>query len=598
MKKILFILAITMGTMSCNKFLDRKPVASYTTDGFYNSEANIKYGLNGVYQSIYWEVPTSLPQYVLFDHYTPLGIERTENSSLGAGGALNPDNGTVLNTWVMAYQTIARCHSVLDGAKPFMDKLTPGAKQYLAEARVIRAWAYYYLVNLYGDVPFFTSAVGTDEFAAPRTPQVQIIDYLMTDLDDAATYMPWVSSDAGRADKSVALGLKARIALNAGSLNVGGKGVEYFKLARDAAKQIMDNSGRSLNPKFDDLFTRTGQIANVNKELIWQLMYSDQGVTRYHYITVGQVSRNYGQCGRFPTQILFDTYECTDGKRIDESPLYDPKQPNVNRDPRLKSTIWMNGDTIIGNTSGTPAGRVKFVMDNYRAITSFYDYNSGTWSNKTNADINSAAAYTSPANSGVGFLWKKYCNADDENVFKTTYNWIFMRYAEILLTYAEAKIELNELDNTVYDAIGKVRNRSGMPGVGADRIGNQGKLRQLVRRERKVELAFEGLHLFDMRRWKTGALENNSPTYGYPTATVVNNVITAGGYQNVTPDMIPNFKKSADADLNDIPDYSAYASKLKKRDANRFWDDKFYLWPLPQGERDKDPNLKPQNTGY
>lgn len=579
--------------VSCKKFLDKQPTTDYTTAGFYNSEPNIRYGVNGVYESIYWEVPFSLPQYVLFDHYTPMGIERSENTSIGAGGGLNPDNGTVLNTWAIAYRTIARCHSVLDGSKPFLDKLSPTAKQYLAETKVLRAWAYFYLVNLYGDVPFFTAALTPDQFTAPKTPRDKIIDFMLTDLDSAAQYLPWIAKERGRVDRSVCYGLKARFAINAGSLNVGGKGSEYFKIARDASKNVIDNSTRTLNPKFDDLFTRVGQIANTGNELMFELMYSDQGVTKSHYITLGQVSRNYGQCGRFPTQLLVDTYECTDGKRIDESPLYDPKNPFQNRDARLRSTVWMNGDTIIGNAGS----RLKFVMDIYRSITSFYDYNSNTWSNKTNADIKSAAAFTSPANSGVGYLWKKYCNADDENVAKPTYNWVLMRYAEMLLTYAEAKIELNELDPSVYSAINKVRNRSGMPNVDESRIGNQVKMRQLVRRERKVELAFEGLHLFDMRRWKTGALENSTPTYGYPLATVVNDVITAGGYKNVTPEMVPKFTTSPDADLNDFANYSAYASKLKKRDGNRFWDDKFYLWPLPQGERDKNPNLV-QNTGY
>ncbi|GAC1704233.1 MAG: RagB/SusD family nutrient uptake outer membrane protein [Flavisolibacter sp.] len=579
MKNIVFLLAAILSLSSCKKFLDRQPTTDYTTAGFYNGEANIRYGVNGVYQSIYWEVPYSLPQYVLFDHYTPLGV--------------NPDNGTVLMMWSMAYQTIARCHSVLDGAKPFFDKLNPNAKQYLAETKVIRAWAYYYLVNLYGDVPFFTGALTPDQFQSPKTSRDKIIDFLLIDLDSASAYLPWIAKERGRVDKTVCYGLKSRIALNAGSLNINSKGPDYFKLARDAAKQVMDNSGRSLNPKYDDLFTRLGQLPNAGKEIMFELMYSDQGVTRSHYISFGQVSRNYGQCGRFPTQLLADTYECTDGKRMDESPLYNPKTPFNNRDPRLRATIWMQGDTVIGNSGS----RLKFIMDIYRSTTPFYDYTKGTWTKKNNADINSAAAWTSPANNGVGYLWKKYCNFDDENVAKPTYNLVLMRYAEILLTYAESKIELNELDNTVYAAINQVRNRVGMPNVGTERMGNQTKMRQLVRRERKVELAFEGLHLFDMRRWKTGALENNSPTYGYPLATVANNVITAGGYENATADMVPNFKKTQEADLNDVPDYSTYAAKLKKRDANRFWDNKFYLWPIPQGEKDKNQSLT-QNPGY
>ena len=164
-----------------------------------------------------------------------------------------------------------------------------------------------------------------------------------------------------------------------------------------------------------------------------------------------------------------------------------------------------------------------------------------------------------------------------------------MRYAEVLLTYAEAKIELNELENTVYDAINQVRNRVAMPDVSADRIGNQDKMRQLVRRERKVEFALEGLHHVDMRRWGIGDLENGQPTYGLPLPEI--------GYEGLTSTDIPNFKTSERTDLNDIPNYDAYKSKLKVRDRNRFWNKKFELWPVPQLERDRNPNLS-QNEGY
>ena len=124
-------------------------------------------------------------------------------------------------------------------------------------------------------------------------------------------------------------------------------------------------------------------------------------------------------------------------------------------------------------------------------------------------------------------------------------------------------------------------------------------MRQLVRRERKVELILEGLHFVDMRRWKIGDLENEGPSYGYPIALSRDEegYITSGGYQDATPDMVPNFKKSPRHDLNDIANYDNYKDKLKVRDRNRFWDDKFYLFPIPQQEIDRNKNLK-QNSGY
>jgi hypothetical protein len=260
----------------------------------------------------------------------------------------------------------------------------------------------------------------------------------------------------------------------------------------------------------------------------------------------------------------------------------------------------MHGDTVVATTSGTTPN-VKFVLEAYNKTTMFYNFSKNIWESKTNADIQSAAAWASFANAGLGFITKKYATDTSEPVSKNTFNVPAMRYAEVLLTYAEAKIELNELDASVYDAINQVRNRVGMPNVSADRIGVQNKMRQLVRRERKVELFFEGgLHHVDMRRWQIGDLENAGPCYGYPIALSndpATGNITSGGYADATPDMIPNFKLTARHDLNDIANYESFKDKLKVRDVNRFWDAKFALWPIPQTELDLNPGLI-QNEGY
>ena len=179
-----------------------------------------------------------------------------------------------------------------------------------------------------------------------------------------------------------------------------------------------------------------------------------------------------------------------------------------------------------------------------------------------------------------------------------------MRYAELLLGYAEAKIELNQLDESVYAAINAVRQRAGMPEVAADRKGNQTKMRQLVRRERKVELMMEGLHLFDMLRWKTGAVENMYPSYKCPTIEYqyeagIDWVLPTGesGVSlGLAPTDIPVFK-AGEQDENDIPCYDAYKEKLGVRDGNRRWEERFQLWPIPSQEIARTKNIT-QNPGY
>ncbi len=595
--KISFILVFTLTLISCEDFLDREPV-DYSTTGFYKSEVAIKSGLEGIYNAQYIVIVyTFRPAQYILDYFTGLSVERTENTTIGAGGALNPANTTVQQWWTANYLTISRANSLLSGAEPYYEELGGKTQQYIAEAKVLRAYAYYNLISTYGDVPFFKAPVTVDEFTTPKTSKVEILDFLLADLDEAAVNLPWTATERGRVDQAVALGLKARIALLGGSLNYGGKGAEYFRISAAAANAVIGK--RKLATNFDDLFTIAGQAkADVRDEMLWELMYSDKGVTKYHWMAFGQVSRNYGQTGLHPTQMLADTYECIDGLRIDESPLYNVKNPSKNRDPRFKSTLWMHGDTVTASTLGG-GPNIKFVLEVFNPTTMFYSYSKQTWASGTNADINSAAAWASFANAGLGLVLKKFATEANEAVRTNTTNFPIMRYAEVLLTYAEAKIELGELDASVYEAINQVRNRAGMPDVSTDRIGNQDKMRQLVRRERKVELIQEGLHFVDMRRWKIGDLENEGPCYGYPVALTKDSkgYITSGGYADATPDMVPNFKKSSRHDLNDIPNYEGFKDKLKKRDANRFWDTRFELWPIPQVEIDRNPALI-QNEDY
>lgn len=588
-KNLLNIVLIgTLGliAVSCSDFLDREP-SDYSSAGFYKSEAAVREGVSGVYNHITmddafgWAIPYTVYQ----EHFTGLAMERAENTTIGAGGALNPDNANVRNFWQRLYTIIARANTVIDGSKETIDGLGAKAQQYIAEARVLRAHAYYNLISTYGDVPFFTAPLTIDQYKDSKTSKVEILDFILEETESAAAYLPWVAEQRGRVDKAFSLGLKARAALMGGGFNYGGKANDYYRIAANAADQVIGQ--RNLASCFDDLFNITGQEkADVRDEMIFELIFSNLGTRKYHVVAFGQISRNTGQTGRHPTMLLADMYECTDGKRIDESPLYDPKHPQKNRDPRFHSTLWMHGDTVSVNNGSV----VTQILEAYNEETEFYDYETGTWVMKNNADINSAAAWASFCNAGSGYIWAKFSNELVENVSSQTCNIPIMRYAEVLLTYAEAKIELNELDASVYDAINQVRRRAGMPDVSEDRIGNQSKMRQLVRRERKVEFALEGLHFVDMRRWGIGDLENGQPSYGLPLKE-------SGGYAGMSADEIPYFKKTERHDLNDIATYDAYQHKLKVRDRNRTWDKKFELWPIPQIERDRNPNLS-QNEGY
>jgi hypothetical protein len=259
-----------------------------------------------------------------------------------------------------------------------------------------------------------------------------------------------------------------------------------------------------------------------------------------------------------PTQSLVDAYYCTDGKRIDDSPLYDPDHPFENRDPRLDATIVRPGARF---------GNYRFLTHPDSVQT--WNYATGEW--VENADV------TNPYATFTGYTWRKYMDEQDfAQTENSELNWILVRYAEVLLTYAEAKIEAGQIDKSVYDAINQVRERVDMPPVEPSK--SQQELRRIVRHERRIEFAFEGLRFFEIRRWEIADEVMDGPVVGRPKE----------GYSTMG---IPEF------DTHGIPNYSAYIKEMRVIDERQFDPDRDYLWPVPQGEMDVNPQLE-QNPGY
>lgn len=569
MKKIFLTISfLGMLASSCDSYLDKQPLDTPSSTTYLSTEAEINLALTGVYSSTYWNTG-NLPSQILLDLYTEIGLERTAGI---ASGSFDAANGTVSSFWTFAYTTISRANVLLDGMTRAKAN-TPVAtyNRLEAEAKVLRAWGYYHLIGLYGDVPYYTKPLEPSEYyTLERTPKKTIIDAMITDLDDAATKLNWAVTERGRVSKGVALGLKARLALMDGR----------YKVAAEASNAIITGGQYGLNPNFGDLFKKAGQTTNIGKEIMYEMLYPDAVANPVTYVGLGQGSRTLaGQSGRFPQQPLVDRFECTDGKRIDQSPLYDPKNPSKNRDSRLKWTVTMHGDTIEATASNT---KRKCVFNIYDANTQVFNYTTGKYVLATSADFSNPFG---PVKNGMGYLWAKYSYDVDQDFFRSKSGFSYMRYPEILLTYAEAKIEAGEVDASVINAINLVRRRSKMPDVAADVAGNVAKLRQLVRREKTVEFANEGLHLFDIRRWGTGVLVLNTKVYGAAKdATKPVPIVTFGG-------------SGSAQDLNDVADYTSSESLRFTREARVFTEGKHNLWPIPQRERDINPKIT-QNANW
>ena len=266
---------------------------------------------------------------------------------------------------------------------------------------------------------------------------------------------------------------------------------------------------------------------------------------------------------------------------IYESPLFDPHEPFANRDPRLAETIVPFGSNHLG-----------YEYNPHPEALTCMNYNTGEI--VTNYDTRANAQYAS----FDGLVWKK--GIDEtwlQNGFKVDQDIIYCRYAEILLTYAEAKIELNEIDNSVLDALNEVRARaygvdkSDKASYPAFTSNDQSTLRHQLRVERRMEMAKEHMRYTDIIRWKLAEKVMNRKTYGilYPASLCIERVTSQGDwFWAFTPEM----DEDGCADFSKLEE----AGKCQAL-AVRSWNDRQYLWPIPTTELQINENLK-QNPGY
>lgn len=579
--------AIVLGTASCKKYLDRLPMDTITSEAFYQNATQVEQGLTGVYnafgaRTISPGFANPTPYYSKMDLYTEIGLERGLNGTI-ASGAYSPTNGTVTELWAGFYQVIQRANSLIfnmEKARSVMDPAQYATVQ--AEAKVLRALAYWHLVVYFGDVPLFKGPLSQDEyFSATRTPVKDIVDFLVADLKAAAPSLGWLPRDFGRVSRGVALGTAARLAM------VDRRYKEVISLTNE----VMAGGPYGLNPSFQNLFRKAGQTANAANEIMFIYPFGDADGGSFNYLNLVLGSRNQGgQSSHFPSQFLVDLFECTDGKTIDQSPLYDPARPNQNRDPRMKQTVIVPGDTIVvqGFTS------IVFTPTNGRLVQ--YNPSNGSVTVTTTANQDSANIF-GPRLNGCGNLWRKY--AQDRDINGTAGNlykvgWVYMRFAEILLLNAEAKMEDGAPATEVATLINRVRTRGGMPNVDGATLANAALFKALVRREKTVEFANEGIHMADLRRWDNGAYALKvmaAQIYGQPLSN--QRWDPALGLVYNTPAPAPTFDP-----VYRVPVSWPDGDLLRlKRELRIFNANQHNLCPIPQSEIDKVPTLV-QNPGW
>jgi len=560
LKSILYS-AFLIGMVGCAD-LDLNPLSEGSSEAWYSNATEVEMSVNDIFRSVFWQGYA--------DSWTDDFTNREALTPV-TNATINGEWGTLNNLWSNTYKVIARANTLLLN----MDKIQGSVPQttidtYTGNAHFVRAAKYGELVFYFGDVIYSTDILSLEEaFTMSRTDKNTIKEAVYQDFDTAANLLPegYGSSENKYATKGAAYAMKARFALQMGD----------FAIARDAAKACMDLGVHELYPVYEELFL-TG-TRNPSEVIFAMPRSRPLNVT---WSVRNYLPRNVGGWGAAfaPSWDLFHAYLCTDGMPIDESPLYDPRNPFENRDPRCAATIVP-----------FQSRHLNFIYQPHPDSTMVMNFNSGNY--QTNNDTRSVAAFASfnglMRKKGVDDQWlQNYAAENDE---------ILMRYADVLLMYAEAKIELGEIDASVHEAMNAVRARAYGVDMGqvteypAITTTDQAALRTILRTERRMEFGFEGIRYSDIIRWKIAEKVLNRDVYGMlDVAELKEKVVDQNlWFFSVTPEI----DEDGVADLSPMYD----AGLVKRLAIRQFEAPKQYLWPIPSKEILINSNLD-QNPGY
>lgn len=520
MKKIIYFIAILLSCFSCNDdILDIPAKDRVADDAVWTDESLLRAYHNSLYNGI--------PHGFYIHMYSKYADEAYNSSQSGFGAATlvtgySADNitnvgegdywGGYLYYWTRGYQFVRRINVFLEKIDEITFKFE-GKEQLVGEAKFLRAFIYFNLIERFGGVPIIEQSYGLgEEVTFTRNTFDECVAFIEKDLDAAMTVLPvnYASTDKdfGKATQDACKALRSRLLLYAASpfFNPSNDKQKWQKAA-DAAESLL-NSGYELYPDYRKAFILPS--GSENNELIFTRNFT---ITNGHQSSMNNLNRRYGAYGGWwgsngPTQNLVDDYDMTNGeppfiyvngvKTINPASGYDPKFPWDNRDPRFEATVTHNGTIYRGDT-------MQMWVASDGATWGFDSY-------KQSGD-----------NPRSNYVLKKFMPNEDIPVSWQDFDtnpWIHFRLAEIYLNYAEAKFELGD-EATCREYISKVRARVNMPAIPETVTGEE--LRRRLYNERRIELAFESHRYFDIRRWKIAMDVENKPIVGLD---IVKNITT------------------------------------------------------------------------
>ncbi len=529
-----FLLAIT----SCKK-LDLAPVDRFTDLTFWQNDANVNNALNNVYSGIYPSTWVFYDEALSDNAFAKLA--GTTNADAITSGNFQPSLARFQNEWAFYYGGIKSCNIFLENVDKNTTMAASIKDRAKAEVRFIRAWHHFNLMKWWGDVPLLTKDVTPDEAkTVARSPRADVLNFVLGELDAAAAALPtkdqYAQADNGRITKGAALALKARVLLYEGN--------RMAEVATLCETLMTGSAGNySLASDYATLFSDKTVNKTANESIL-SIQYVPQLRTWGDHIDFIPISAGARTGGMSPTQELVNDYVMLNGKGIaDAGSGYDISNPYTARDPRLTATVVYDG----------------YVWTNPDGSTQKIYIKPGS----TTGGASAANEYsTAGQGSATGYYWRKYFDPNAAAGLQSGLNIHLIRYADVLLMYAEAKQALGQMDATVWNKTVKLtRQRAGFTDAGATDFPGTANLTAIIRRERRAEFAMEGLRIDDIRRWKIAETVLNGWAHGarFGDPSVDNGFIRA---------------------------------QFRIFDKN-----KHYLWPVPPSERALNSSLT-QNPNY
>lgn len=560
-KFVAFVYIVGLGVMlqSCDNFLDSFPQDKVTDENFWKSEKDADKVLVDLYAStlskdgIFFDEAMSDNAYLVWDWWG--GAQQVANGTYDTYGEVPAGK------WKGCYEAIRKCWFLLDGVSKIEFTSEDDKKRITGETYFMLAYNYYILTSYFGDVLLITDKLTIPESKELKlSAKAEVVDYALNKLEEAARLLEGMSQEKGRVTANACHFLKARLYLYNG---------DYAKVLETVSlldgKYQLHTGG---DTPYEDLFSGA---AEQNSEAILSVICDKKvgAISTGHGGNVAMLLKGMSggdpYRGIAPSGSLVDAYPMADGRLIHEAgSTYVPSDPYKERDPRLYQSIVY------------PTGQIKYLDAETNTIKArLYDPEDPT--------TIPLQQYNAPEPSGTGYMWNKYV---DYSVYSMTdigdctNDIIVFRYADVLLMKAEALVQTQAeaSKQMVCDLIDQLRNRCGAGKVHRENYNSKDELMNLVKNERRIELANEGVRFFDIMRWKDA--EKNTVATGIGLSGEM-----YGAYMR--KDGVGQKDRTITVD-----------GVERRYIETRYFDaSKAYLFPIPQKERDLNSNLT-QNPNW